>query len=81
MSKKLSEVIWSHLRSFEIIWSHLSYEATKFAMLKDALSFFGQSVLQMSETVLCHLFSNDVSLFRNSVSESSLTQTLFMRQS
>jgi hypothetical protein len=30
---KLSEVIWSHLESFEIIWSHLSHEATKFAIL------------------------------------------------
>ena len=34
MSPELSEVIWSHLESFEIIWSHLSHEATKLVITK-----------------------------------------------
>jgi hypothetical protein len=51
VSKNLSEVIWSHLKSFEVMMLQnlLCYKSA--TLLKNALSFFGQSVLQTSDTV------------------------------
>ena len=48
VSNKLSEVIWSHLESFEIIWSHLSHEATKLAILYKCNSDQKYTVLFLS---------------------------------
>ena len=52
VSKKLSEVIWDHLESFKSWGDKISYVYYKNAtLLKNALSFFCQSVLQTSEIV------------------------------
>ena len=52
VSNKLSEIIWSHLESFEIIWSHLSHEATKLAGRKCTVLFLSVSTTDVGDSAV-----------------------------